>query len=83
MEKKKEIRFTIGDSDIWHSFYLNYDLCKVPIQDEIKLSCIIKQEQDKCRYGIAKKVEVRDEKGNLIARTEDIMKECTMTYNNV
>ena len=68
-----EIRFTLGDSDVWHIIRLKYELTKEVFRDEHDLSYIVKREQDRAKCFRAKKVEVLDEYGNLLARSSNIL----------
>jgi hypothetical protein len=75
------IRFTIGDSPIWHEIQIDkYVLSKQQFRDEHDLAHIIKNEQDKCTNGFAKKVEVIDENGNLLAKTPNILEFFNLEY---
>lgn len=75
------IRFTIGDSPIWHEIQIDkYVLSKQQFRDEHDLAHIIKNEQDKCTNGFAKKVEVIDENGNLLAKTPNILELFNLEY---
>lgn len=75
------IRFTIGDSPIWHEIQIDkYVLSKQQFRDEHDLAHIIKNEQDKCMNGFAKKVEVIDENGNLLAKTPNILELFNLEY---
>ena len=77
----KRIRFTIGESQVWHEIQLNnYELSKEQFKDEHDLAHIIKKEQDKCTNGFAKKVEVIDENGNLLAKTPNILEFFNLEY---
>lgn len=75
------IRFTIGDSPIWHEIQIDkYVLSKQQFRDEHDLAYIIKNEQDKCTNGFARKVEVIDENGNLLAKTPNILELFNLEY---
>ena len=75
------IRFTIGDSPIWHEIQIDkYVLSKQQFRDEHDLAHIIKNEQDKCTNGFAKKVEVIDENGNLLPETPNILELFNLEY---
>lgn len=67
------IKFTIGESDVWHEIQIDYELSRQQFRDEHDLSYIIKNEQERCQSGKAKKVEIYDESGNLIAKSPDIL----------
>lgn len=76
------IRFTLGDSNIWHEFQLeNYELSNSIFRDEQDLSYIIKREQDKCKDYCAKKVEVIDDSGTILAKSSDILEWGKLEYN--
>ncbi len=77
------IRFTLGDSDVWHEISLNYELTHQTFRDEQDLSYIIKREQEKCKDWCAKKVEVIDEHGNIIAETNNILEWDNLKYNDI
>lgn len=68
-----KIRFTLGDSAIWHEFEMDYHLTGEVFRDEQDLSYIIKKEQDRCSSFRARKVEIHDNKGVLLARSSDIL----------
>lgn len=68
-----KIRFTLGDSTVWHEIQIDYALSHQIFRDEHDLSYIIKREQDRCQTGKAKKVEVLDDKGNLLATSPNIL----------
>lgn len=77
----KRIRFTIGESQVWHEIQLNnYELSKEQFKDEHEISRIIKEEQDNCKDGKAKKVEVIDESGQIIAKSPDILELFRLEY---
>lgn len=69
----KEIRFTIGDSDTWHSIYAEIDLIS-EIQTETVVAALIQEELEKIRRNKEKqkKVKILDEKGNVIGQTPNI-----------
>lgn len=69
----KEIRFTLGDSDIWHSIYADIDIDS-PIQVETVIADIIGCELSKIRNKKApqKYVKFYDEQGKLIGESPDI-----------
>lgn len=76
------IRFTLGDSEIWHEFQIeNYELSNSVFRDEHDLSYIIKREQDKCKDYRARKVEVMDDNGDVIATSSDILEWGKLEYN--
>lgn len=77
-----EIRFTLGDSDVWHIIQLDYKLSKQELKDEHILSAIIKNEQDKCKELKAKKVKVFDDNGKLLASSSNILEHYKLEYNN-
>ena len=77
-----KIRFTVEGSDVWHEILLNYSLTKEIARDEHDLSNIIKQEQDMCCKNKAKKVEVIDDNGNLLAYSSDILDWGKLEYKN-
>lgn len=77
------IRFTIGDSDVWHEFQTeNYTLSGDSFRDEHDLSYIIKREQDRCCSFRARKVEVLDDNGKKLADSPDILEWSKLEYNN-
>lgn len=77
------IRFTLGDSSVWHEVQLDYNLSGELFRDEHELSYIIKKEQDKCHLYRAKKVEVLDDEGNLIAESPDILEWNKLEYKHI
>lgn len=69
----KEIRYTLGNSPLWHSLYLDFDLSDNEIHDDTMLANLITEELR--RTGIqesAKRVKVLDERNNEIAHSDDI-----------
>lgn len=76
------IRFTLGDSEVWHEIRLNYTLTGSSFRDEHDLSYIIKREQDRCKNCYAKKVQVIDERGKLLAESSDILEWGYLNYKN-
>ncbi len=77
-----EIRFTLGDSDVWHIIRLDYELTKELFRDEHDLSYLIKREQDKCNNFKAKKVNVFDNNGRLLASSPNILEFGKLEYND-
>lgn len=69
----KEIRFTLGDCDVWHSLYANIDVIS-EVQVETIVSKTIDEELEKIRDESIhqKKVSVRDETGKIIGESSDI-----------
>ncbi len=67
------IKFTLGDSEIWHVIELDYELSYNWVKDVDILAYIIKQEQDKCKNWRAKKVQVLDDNGNVLAKSSNIL----------
>ena len=69
----KEIRFTLGDSNIWHNMYADIDLIS-EIQIETVIAALIQEELEKIRSNKEKqkKVKILDEKGNVIGQTPNI-----------
>ena len=69
----KEIRFTLGDCDVWHSLYANIDVIS-EVQVETIVSKTIDEELEKIRDESIhqKKVSVRDETGKIIGESPDI-----------
>lgn len=80
------IRFTIEDSDVWHEITIDYQMTKTLFRDEHDLSYIIKREQDRCnedwKNRRAKRVEVYDDNGKLIAKSSDILEWNKLEYIN-
>lgn len=77
-----EIRFTLGNLDVWHIIRLDYELSKQTLKDEHVLSNIIKNEQDKCKELKAKKVKVFNDKGILLASSSNILDNFNLVYHN-
>ena len=75
------IRFTIGDSPIWHEIQMDFKLTEEVFRDEHDLSYIIKKEQERLQWYKAKKVEVLDDQGNLKAKSSDILEWGKLEYN--
>lgn len=67
------IRYTLGDSDAWHEITIKYALSLEKFRDEHDLSYIIKHDQERILSSKAKKVEVYDDFGALLAKTPDIL----------
>lgn len=74
------IRFTIEESDVWHEMQIDYELSNQVFRDEHDLSYIIKKEQERCKSGQARKVEVYDDRGKLIAKSSNILDWNTLEY---
>lgn len=78
------IRFTIEDSDVWHEITLDYQMTNTLFRDEHDLSYIIKREKDRCnedwKNWRAKRVEVYDDNGKLIAKSSDILEWNKLEY---
>ena len=77
-----KIKFTLGDSDSWHEIELDYQLTHQRFRDEHDLSFIIKREQDRCCFQRAKKVQVYDDNGILMAESSNILEWDKLEYNN-
>ena len=60
----------------------NYLLSRETFIDEHDLSYIIKREQDRCCSYRARKVEVLDDNGKILAKSPDILKWSKLEYNN-
>lgn len=73
------IKFTIGDTDIWHEFHRPYNLSKKVTKDVQDLCYIIKQIQNDFCNGKAKKVCVIDDQG-VIAKSSDILEKFQLDY---
>ncbi len=68
----KEIRFTLGNSIVWHSIYLDFKL-QNEIHDELMIALLITQELKRLgAQEMAKQVQVLDESKNIIAMSSDI-----------
>ena len=69
----KEIRFTLGDSDIWHSIYADVEI-ESPIQVETVIANMIGCELSKIRDKKAhqKYVKLLNEQGQIIGESSDI-----------
>ena len=69
----KEIRFTLGDTDIWHTIYADIEI-KSEIQVETIVANIIGSELSKKvnNKGHQKFVKLLDENGNIIGESSDI-----------
>jgi len=77
------IRFTLGESSIWHEVQLDYyELTNQAFRDEHDLSYIIKKEQELCKSSNAKKVEVLDDEGNILAQSSNILESGKLEYVN-
>lgn len=77
----KEIRFTLDDSPLWHSLYIDYELSD-EIIDDIFFAYLITQELR--RMGIqepAKQLIVFDEKHKQIAKSKDISKTAKLKFS--
>ena len=75
-----KIRFTIGDSPIWHEIQMDFQLSESIFRDEHDLSYIIKKEQERLQRYSAKKVMVLDDFGNLKAQSDDILEWGKLEY---
>ncbi|MBQ5971205.1 MAG: hypothetical protein IJL45_02205 [Prevotella sp.] len=71
----KKIQFTLGDSNVWHTFYANLELNN-EVQTGQLVSYLIQQELNKIREctAEAKKVQIYDENNELLATSNDIHK---------
>ena len=65
------IKFTLGDSEIWHVIELDYELSYNWVKDVDILAYIIKQEQDKCKNWRAKKVQDGNNIHDIMSRHRD------------
>ena len=77
-----KIRFTLGESDLWHEIQMNYNLTGETFRDEHDLSYIIKREQDRCKDYCAKRVEVINENGEVLAESSNILEWDNLKYKN-
>ena len=77
-----KIRFTLGDSPVWHVIEVDYKLSMNQIKDEEMIAYFIKQEQDNCKYSMAKKVEIMDDNENVIAQSPAIVEPFKFEYKN-
>lgn len=78
-----KIKFTLGDSDVWHEIELDYLLTNQVFRDEQDLSYIIKREQDRCSFKKAKRVEIYDANGILLAESSDILEWGKLEYKKI
>lgn len=80
----KEIRFTIGDSNIWHSIFAEIDFIS-EVQTETVVAAVIQEELEKIRRNREKqkKVKILDEKGNVIGQTSDICNIGNFSYETL
>lgn len=80
---KYEIRFTLGDSNIWHSIYTDFDIFN-EVQTGQVVANIITSEIHKIQKESlkAKKVIIIDEEGKTIAKSSDICNVESLTFNN-
>jgi len=78
----KEIRYTLGDSPLWHSLYVDIVL-ESEVKNDLIFAYLITQELR--RMGIresAKKFVVLDENKKVIAHSEDISEPIKLTFTN-
>ncbi len=78
----KEIRFTISNSPLWHSFYFDLELVN-EVNDDIMCAYLLTQELK--LLGIkepAKKVIILDENHSVIASSNDISVQGSLRYKN-
>jgi len=80
--KMKEIRYTLGDSPLWHSLYIEHELSR-EVCDDILFANIITQELHK--MGIeepVKKFKLLDSNQKEIAYSNDLSEYCKLTYTD-
>lgn len=78
----KEIRFTIANSPLWHSFFLEFELTN-EINDDFNIALLITQELKV--MGIhepAKKVKIFDDNHKLLASSTDITITNSLKYES-
>lgn len=70
----KEIRFTLGESDVWHTIAADFDMIN-ELQTGQAVASIITNELNVIRNckGKPKRVEIRDGNGSLMAVSKDIL----------
>ena len=76
----KEIKFTIGNSLLWHSLYFDFELVN-EVHDDLMFAYFITQELK--AMGIqekAKQVKIFDENNRLIASSSDISVTGSLKY---
>lgn len=79
----KEIRFTLGNSPLWHSLYWDCQLNGNEVYDDLTFAYLITQELRK--MGIqepAKRFKVFDENKNEIAHSDDLSETAKLKYTN-
>ena len=78
----KEIRFTLGNSPIWHSMYIDYTL-RDETQDDLMFAYLVTQELQKMgAHEPAKRFRLFDEQNKLIAESENISEPCKLKFIN-
>lgn len=78
----KELKFTLGNSLLWHSFFFEFEMVN-EVHDDLLFAYIITQELK--TLGIqesAKQVKIYDENNTLIAFSPDISQTASLKYIN-